>query len=85
MNYKTLNEYLQSFDKQYLCIPNKTQNITITPESLSLLHYQSSPLLPFPEATTVSIFLTTDYFAYARISYKDGIKQNRLFHVRLFH
>lgn len=46
----------------YLCIqsPNETQNITIIAESLLPLHYQSSPLLPFPEATTVSIFFTTD-------------------------
>lgn len=45
----------------YLCIqsPNETQNITIIAESLLPLRYQSSPLLPFPEATTVSIFFTT--------------------------
>lgn len=44
----------------YLCIqsPSETQNITIIAESLLPLRYQSSPLLRFPEATTVSIFFT---------------------------
>lgn len=60
----------------YLCTqsPIKTQNITVAPEISLPLSHQSSPLFPFPEATTVLIFSPQIHSTYSSISYKNGIK-----------